>query len=1577
MTKQHYSPIPLLRRFHLFYFKSQIKYSNQKKSILKFASLALLFFVLSSKISATNVVVSGATTNATYTTLKGAFDAINAQNQAGKNIIISVVGNTTETATASLTGAGGMWSTLTITPSGARTISGNINAPLIQLMWSDNVTIDGLNSGGNSLTISNTMSDILASAIKFINGANNNTLTNCTISGSNSASDNGVIIFWTSESTTGNNNNTISNNNITTAGVNRPKNVIFSWGTSLKTNTGNIISNNNIYDFLNPGGESNGIYLWENSSDWTITGNSFYETTSFAPTSNVSYRVINIRVGNNHTISNNYIGGTAAKCGGGNWIKTAGALGTSNNYFDAIKLNSATGTASNIQGNTISKINWSNGSFTGILVTGGTVNVGTTTGNIIGGSTGNDLIQHETGVNYAQFTGIEASGATTLDCQNNIIGGITISSTNSQYSNSFVGVKYSGSVSSTISNNTIGSTSTSNSINATSGSTSNIQKVYGIQNSGILIGSIENNTIANMTNGTSSVNGYIHGITIEGTGTNTFAINNNTIRDLNIANLSTYVSPNSLPVVGILNTSTTAIVTISQNKVYNLSNTRTDFGGYLAGIVNSSGANPTVTISRNFVHSILPNSASTVATTIYGIWNYAGKVILTNNIISLKNNSQSTIYGISEASTANADVFFNTVYISGSPTSGNKGSYSIYFNSASGAKVVKNNIFVNKRSNSGATGIHYVIRIASKTNLESNFNNFYNNGNGTYHGIINSKTSSDFPDWVIDISGDANSVSMNPQFEFEVEDTDGLLATDYKSRAASASTDAAGITIDYNGTIRTAPYMMGAFNATIYTITYNSNGGVHDNLGYSNVYGLPYLNPATKADYNFEGWYNNEEFTGNVMTKANTAQNITLYAKYSLTSYIIYYYNTSGSTNTNPTYFTVADLPLNLLPASKTGFSFAGWYNNAAFTGSALTELTTTGTKWIFAKFEISAVIAPTAQATKLLFSTTGTNPYNIVLKYKPSASAEKYLVVRKSTSAPTFVPADGTEYAIGAQGTDQIVYVGTDTTFVDLNKTAGSYFYAIYAYNGSAATTKYLTTAPLVGNTHLSGSNSQTLTASTGQTTAANFPAAGVNINFDNGTTGTSLMVSKTESAPESNFSGLPNVKGVVNMYFSVQSYSPVPGVYTITLDFSSLNLTQAQWAKFKVLKRNDATKAWADVTTLGGTIVNRQTDGVWGKITVSGLSSFSQFSGGLEATTYTVTSALESAATSGTLKNRIAAAEAGDFITFDVTAMGGNKIMLTSPVVVDKNLTIIGAAGGVVLDGGTNVSVIQIGDAVVARLENLIIQNGYDIVAYAGGVWNNGNLTMVNCVVADNESDASEGTGGIVQYSAETDNKTDVLNLINCTVTNNNGTSTFADGVGGLSIYGGTVNVYNTIIYGNQGTVDTDVSEVSTLAKVYNSCIGNLSAITVTTGSGNISSNPKFVGATTNATHPYSLYGNSPCVNTGSNAYSFDSKDIRNQTRIQNTTIDMGAYEWTSGVDNNGTTTAIGTGNEHNVQIYSANKRIGISGAENAQVAVYNQLGQQLFAGKTTNGLINKSFAKGIYIVKVNNEVQKVFVR
>ena len=264
---------------------------------------------------------------------------------------------------------------------------------MIDLNGADNVTIDGrVNATGTTrdmtnMTITNASNSATAgtSTIRMINSATNNTVKYCWLKGSETGSTSGVLLFSTSTGTSGNNGNIIDNNYITNAdNANRPVNAIYSLGTASFENSGNTVSNNDIYDFLNPGITSNVIYLSTNSTGWTISGNSFYETTSFAPTGSVTYYIIRINnTGGNYSISGNYIGGGTPLCGNPAWIKT----NAFNNIFFGIHITAGTGTSNSIQGNTIRNIDWSNslnGDWTGIHILRGNADVGTITGNNIG-----------------------------------------------------------------------------------------------------------------------------------------------------------------------------------------------------------------------------------------------------------------------------------------------------------------------------------------------------------------------------------------------------------------------------------------------------------------------------------------------------------------------------------------------------------------------------------------------------------------------------------------------------------------------------------------------------------------------------------------------------------------------------------------------------------------------------------------------------------------------------------------------------------------------------------------------------------------------------------------------------------------------------------------------------------------------------------------------------------------------------------------------------------------------------------------------------------------------------------------
>jgi trimeric autotransporter adhesin len=150
-----------------------------------------LFWSTASLFSQVQVVSSAGTTAATnYTTLSGAFAAVNNGTHQGV-ITISISSNITETTTAILNASSGSasYSSVSIMPSGGAQylITGNLPV-LIDLNGADNVTINGLNTGGNGLIFENTnTASISIATIRFRSDATLNTMQNCTFLGASTA----------------------------------------------------------------------------------------------------------------------------------------------------------------------------------------------------------------------------------------------------------------------------------------------------------------------------------------------------------------------------------------------------------------------------------------------------------------------------------------------------------------------------------------------------------------------------------------------------------------------------------------------------------------------------------------------------------------------------------------------------------------------------------------------------------------------------------------------------------------------------------------------------------------------------------------------------------------------------------------------------------------------------------------------------------------------------------------------------------------------------------------------------------------------------------------------------------------------------------------------------------------------------------------------------------------------------------------------------------------------------------------------------------------------------------------------
>jgi hypothetical protein len=767
----------------------------------------------------------GATGGADFTTLKLAFDAINA-NTGGvytDAITLQIIDGTTETASAVLNSSAN-WSSLIIYPTvTGKTISGSFAAPLIDLNGADNVTIDGrlytagVPGSSVDLTITNTSLSgaTNTSTIRFYNDAKSNTVKYCNIKGSETSATYGVIFFSTALAATGvgNDGNIIEYNNITSDGAGRPINAVFSSGTSGRTNSGCIIRNNNIYNFLKHGTASNGIFLSTYTTDFEISGNSFYETASFAPSASVDYYVIRINnssTGNNFTVSGNYIGGQSETCGGSAWTKT----NAGNNTFYGIYLSAGVTTASNVQGNTIKNVSWSNSgaaSWFGIYINSGTVNVGTTTPNNVGDATTTGSITFTSGATGGVLFGIDILNSSgTVQCTNNVIGSITTSNAVADNATNFYGISKINGGNCIINGNTIGSTSVSNSIylssEATGATTSQI--LWGIfVNTASGTQTVSNNTLANLNNGTTNTcatdfNGQVVGITSDGASAT--SISGNTIYNLLISSNN----PDLTTGAGNIGIRIKGGGAISGNTIYGLSSDYASSTVKVIGICSEAIAE--CSVSGNFIHSFSYSDPSTTAG-IYGIRFSAAATTFSNNIISFSNTEDVAIFGVfEEMINGNAcNLYFNTVYIGGT-NAGTTNSYGFYSNSteASGG-TFSNNIFYNSHSSGG---FNYAILYMSDASMFIvDHNDYIASGTGAVLASVAGADYITLGDLQVATTQDASSFNSDPTFI----NGGSTVGADYLPTVViSGDASSTGITTDFRNVSRLSVTEVGALELT-------------------------------------------------------------------------------------------------------------------------------------------------------------------------------------------------------------------------------------------------------------------------------------------------------------------------------------------------------------------------------------------------------------------------------------------------------------------------------------------------------------------------------------------------------------------------------------------------------------------------------------------------------------------------------------------------------------------------------------------------------------------------------------------
>lgn len=121
------------------------------------------------------------------------------------------------------------------------------------------------------------------------------------------------------------------------------------------------------------------------------------------------------------------------------------------------------------------------------------------------------------------------------------------------------------------------------------------------------------------------------------------------------------------------------------------------------------------------------------------------------------------------------------------------------------------------------------------------------------------------------------------------------------------------------------------WRAKVYTVEYETNGGIAtaNKTSYTATDGTITLGESKKKGYVFDGWYENEDLSGEKVDEIDCSErrNITLYAAWKLEKYSIAYDLAGGNNNPNPNSYTIESDDIVLLAPIKDGYSFDGWFD--------------------------------------------------------------------------------------------------------------------------------------------------------------------------------------------------------------------------------------------------------------------------------------------------------------------------------------------------------------------------------------------------------------------------------------------------------------------------------------------------------------------------------------------------------------------------------------------------------------------------------------------------------------------------
>lgn len=242
--------------------------------------------------------------------------------------------------------------------------------------------------------------------------------------------------------------------------------------------------------------------------------------------------------------------------------------------------------------------------------------------------------------------------------------------------------------------------------------------------------------------------------------------------------------------------------------------------------------------------------------------------------------------------------------------------------------------------------------------------------------------------------------------------------------------------------------------------------------------------------------------------------------------------------------------------------------------------------------------------------------------------------------------------------------------------------------------------------------------------------------------------------------------------------------------------------------------------------------------------------------------------------------------------------------------------------LDGAISALFPDVGSGQIAVIDKCTIRNNLSRgrtafnlgLAYSTAAPSSFNAYVTDCLIENNFATDINGYKGISSSSGAFSglslaNKVVNAYLVNSTITNNSDIGTDPALTNPALIFGGgnvNFNLYNTIVWNNSITKTFARNNNSTGFSACQNAVAFKNNITAddlsTICSGAVLANntnvdPLFVNASTN----FNLQLGSPAIDSGDNTPVTSTKDIFQNDRIYNGTVDKGAYESSFGPNNN----------------------------------------------------------------------------